>query len=107
MHVWVGAQMEAAKEAGTKVENPDDPQQLSTEPAVKRQHLIVMRHGERIDEVHQFKSVYGLCTTEPQHVQSMDSDQHCLILHCAFIAGIPRQSFDVNCAETNHDASVR
>ena len=46
-----GAQVEVAKEAPTKVEVPDDPQGPPKEPAEKRQHLIVMRHGERIDEV--------------------------------------------------------
>lgn len=49
-----GAQVEAAKEAPTNVENsenPEEPPKEPVEPPVKRQHLIVMRHGERIDEV--------------------------------------------------------
>ena len=51
MSVAEGAQIEVDKEAPTKVEDPNDPQGPPKEPAVKRQHLIVMRHGERIDEV--------------------------------------------------------
>lgn len=49
-----GAQVEVAKEVPTQVENPENPEGPSKgpqEPPVKRQHLIVMRHGERIDEV--------------------------------------------------------
>lgn len=52
-----GAQIEVEKEAPTRVEDPNDPQGPPKEPTVKRQHLIVMRHGERIDEV--------ICTPYP------------------------------------------
>ena len=46
-----GAQAQAARESQTKVEDPESPQGPDKGPATKRQHLIVMRHGERIDEV--------------------------------------------------------
>ena len=47
-------QAQAARDSPTKVEDPENPESpgsTSRDPAIKRQHLIVMRHGERIDEV--------------------------------------------------------
>lgn len=43
--------MQAAREAHTEVEDPDQPEGPGKGPVTKRQHFIVMRHGERIDEV--------------------------------------------------------
>lgn len=46
-----GVQVQAAREAHTEVEDPDQPEGPGKGPVTKRQHFIVMRHGERIDEV--------------------------------------------------------
>lgn len=46
----IGVQAQLARESPTKVEDPEHPQGPSKGPATKRQHLVVMRHGERIDE---------------------------------------------------------
>lgn len=46
-----GVQAQAVHDAKTKVEDPDSSNGDATGPATKRQHFVVMRHGERIDEV--------------------------------------------------------
>ena len=46
-----GVQAQAMHDAKTKVEDPDSPEGDATGPATKRQRFVVMRHGERIDEV--------------------------------------------------------
>lgn len=46
-----GVQAQLARESPTRIEDPENPQGPSKGPATKRQHLVVMRHGERIDEV--------------------------------------------------------
>lgn len=47
----LGVQVQAAREAHTEVEDPDQPEGPGKGPVTKRQHFIVMRHGERIDEM--------------------------------------------------------
>ena len=46
-----GVQAQAMHDAKTKVEDPDSPKGDATVRATKRQRFVVMRHGERIDEV--------------------------------------------------------
>ncbi len=46
-----GAQAQVKHDVNTKVEDPESPKGDAKGPAIKRQHFVVMRHGERIDEV--------------------------------------------------------
>ena len=46
-----GVQAQLARESPTRIDDPENPQGPPKRPATKRQHLVVMRHGERIDEV--------------------------------------------------------
>ena len=83
LHLIVaGAQAQAARETQTKVEDPESPQGPDKGPATKRQHLIVMRHGERIDEVgrlhcsaHGGRSGYGV-----KLLDRLVTFQHCLVM---------------------------
>ena len=56
-YVSSGVQAQLARESPTKIDDPEHPQGPPKGPATKRQHLVVMRHGERIDEV-SFKCAY-------------------------------------------------
>ncbi|KAL3136249.1 hypothetical protein ABBQ32_007258 [Trebouxia sp. C0010 RCD-2024] len=47
----LGVQAQLARESPTRTEDPENPQGPPKGPATKRQHLVVMRHGERIDEI--------------------------------------------------------
>ncbi|DBA67607.1 hypothetical protein WJX79_004788 [Trebouxia sp. C0005] len=47
----LGAQAQARHDVNTKVEDPESPKGDTKGPAIKRQHFVVMRHGERIDEM--------------------------------------------------------
>ncbi len=58
-----GVQAQAAHETHTNVEEPENPEGVSKGPATKRQHFIVMRHGERIDEVSPVIVVLCRCCT--------------------------------------------
>lgn len=49
--LYSGVQAQLARESPTRTEDPENPQGPPKGPATKRQHLVVMRHGERIDEV--------------------------------------------------------
>ncbi len=51
MLACTGAQAQARHDVDTKVEDPESPKGDAKGPAIKRQHFVVMRHGERIDEV--------------------------------------------------------
>ncbi len=46
-----GVQVQARHDVDTKVEDPESPKGNVKGPAIKRQRFVVMRHGERIDEV--------------------------------------------------------
>ncbi len=64
MLACTGAQVQARHDVDTKVEDPESPKGDSKGPAIKRQHFVVMRHGERIDEV---------APDSPQHSQPISS----------------------------------
>lgn len=51
MLACTGAQAQVNQVVNTKVEDPESPKRDTKGPATKRQHFVVMRHGERIDEV--------------------------------------------------------
>lgn len=51
MLACTGAQAQVNQVINTKVEDPESPKGHAKGPAIKRQQFVVMRHGERIDEV--------------------------------------------------------
>lgn len=59
-----GAQAQVKHDVNTKVEDPESPKGDAKGPAIKRQHFVVMRHGERIDEV---------TANSPQHAQHIST----------------------------------
>lgn len=61
----LGAQAQAARETQTKVEDSESPQGPDKGPATKRQHLIVMRHGERVDEIDKTWSAQAVRPYDP------------------------------------------
>ncbi len=66
MLACTGAQAQARHDVDTKVEDPESPQGDAKGPAIKRQHFLVMRHGERIDEV--TPRYYSLVCKQSQHI---------------------------------------
>lgn len=69
MLACAGTQAQARHDVNTKVEDPESPKGDVKGPAIKRQHFVVMRHGERIDEV---------APVSPQH------SQHISTIACSF-----------------------
>ncbi len=66
MLACTGAQVQARHDVDTKVEDPESPKGDVKGPAIKRQHFVVMRHGERIDEVR--PRYYSFAYKPSQHI---------------------------------------
>lgn len=86
MLACTGAQAQARHDVNTKVEDPESPKGDTKGPAIKRQHFVVMRHGERIDEV--TPGYYSLVCKQSQHILTiacshlyMTCQQACRIHH--------------------------
>ena len=60
-----GVQAQAMHDAKTQVEDPESPKGDAMGPATKRQHFVVMRHGERIDEVNAKHCLHGQPSVGP------------------------------------------